>query len=542
MKPNIDPSNCILVQDVKSSQSLANPHLQNHHDGSQISSGGLTSINTFRSTFPTEDSLQMTTADHQNHHQTYQDQQLQSPLVQPSIMELKDFNILHQSIIPPYQFWNVEFRNKHPAFVNFNLTMPWGANFAIYGRRNVLPSVTQYDFVEFIKGGRLDQNRIRRRRDVIDDIRTRYDKTFQMLADSHSHHDARRINSKVMEMPSIDDNALTSPAEYVESTSFLHLSPNEQHIISKRSADGSKINMDPMMVNVTVIQYLDIGRWFLAIYNDELVAHSVQLIVSEAEGVSNSCPNDCSGHGSCYLGKCDCIDGYQGSDCSKSVCPVLCSAHGHYGGGICHCEDGWKGSECDIPVTECEMPTCSSHGRCIEGECHCDRGWKGPFCDQGQLHRFLNLVNKTIKIFFITQPIVRIRRARDMAAACPDSASVRQAGRAKIVELAINRSINAFPGAPITVITISRRARAYAIGTGQVTIVLRQFAVSIVDRMASVSRRGAVAIPDGREHCANSSHAILDAPHTDSAKMELACAHRDGTENIAHYVSFVTLN
>ena len=75
-------------------------------------------------------------------------------------------------------------------------------------------------------------------------------------------------------------------------------------------------------------------------------------------------------------------DGYQGTDCSKSVCPVLCSAHGHYGGGVCHCEDGWKGSECDIPIAECEMATCSSHGRCIEGECHCERGWKGLFCDQ----------------------------------------------------------------------------------------------------------------------------------------------------------------
>jgi len=399
MKPNIDPSNCILVQDVKSSQTLANS--QNNHlrsdmmnvgVGSSSSSYGIKGMLS-QDASTTEDTVMTTASTTTQHHHVYQpkisDQQLQIH-IQPSITELTDFNVPHTSTVPPFQFWNIEFRNKHPAYIQFNLTLPWGANFAVYGRRNVLPSVTQHDFVEFFKRERLDHNKLRRKRDVVDDITRNYERTHEILADGHRRHDNKRLNydnnhdSKLrIEMFELSHPQPVEdiPKPHIMDTSaFLHLSPDEEHIIAKRSAP--KIDIDALKVNVTVLEYLDVGRWFLAIYNDELVAHSIQLIVSEAEGVSNSCPNDCSGHGSCYLGKCDCIDGYQGVDCSKSVCPVLCSAHGHYGGGVCHCEDGWKGSECDIPVNECEMATCSSHGRCVEGECHCDRGWKGPFCDQ----------------------------------------------------------------------------------------------------------------------------------------------------------------
>lgn len=88
----------------------------------------------------------------------------------------------------------------------------------------------------------------------------------------------------------------------------------EAHMLSKRSADGH------LLVNVSLLQYLDTGRWFMSVYNDDLQVHEVILTVEEAEGISTSCPNDCSGHGSCYLGKCDCIDGFEGIDCSKSRC------------------------------------------------------------------------------------------------------------------------------------------------------------------------------------------------------------------------------
>lgn len=81
---------------------------------------------------------------------------------------------------------------------------------SVYGRRNVAPSVTQYDFVEFIKGGRVD-HRLRKRStgdshelehgtstsmmgkhrglrthktDVLDSISISYEGTRKILADS----------------------------------------------------------------------------------------------------------------------------------------------------------------------------------------------------------------------------------------------------------------------------------------------------------------------------------------------------------------------
>lgn len=383
MKPNImDSSNCILVQDAVT------------HD--QMTQDSATTISPTEESYvptSTQEHSSVTTQQAQQQQQQQEHPQTQQQQQQwPPVLELREMNVPHHAIIPPYHFWNSEFRNKQPTFIRLNFTLPWGANFAVYGRRNVAPSVTQYDFVEFIKGGRLD-HKLRKREavdssrheqlkfiykkngrhntDVLDTISDSYEGTRKILADS----DPRGPFFIQHEITvTRDDDSDTYITDLPRPTVDIGVKFDE-HVIAKRSTE-------PMMVNVSLLQYLDTGRWFLSVYNDELQPNGVAMVITEAEGVSTTCPNECSGRGSCYLGKCDCIDGFQGIDCSKSVCPVLCSAHGQYGGGVCHCEEGWKGAECDVPEHDCRAPDCSGHGRCVSGRCRCEPGWRGEACNE----------------------------------------------------------------------------------------------------------------------------------------------------------------
>nr|CAD7424065.1 unnamed protein product [Timema monikensis] len=437
MRPSMDSTSCILVEDAKAEAQDEEPR-------------DVTS-----SQAPTEESLPTSTAVHSSHlslssklspgSNTDQQQQQQQQQQWPAVVEVREYGVPHASTIPPFQFWNSEFRNKEPAFIRLNFTLPWGANFAVYGRRNVAPSVTQYDFVEFIKGGRVD-HRLKRSVDggllmvgSLDPTRRGEDmiqfqspaavsfttSTTQKWRDhrgdvlhvippplfivNHNHLEKSPGSSE-----DVSEGLGVSTTEKVSSwlsggtkskrlksrnstrhrkTPGLPAAPTNQevsrrkrvvvgHKVSRRSSGIGISGSLVMMVNVTLLQYLDTGRWFLSVYNDDLRPQEVTLVVAEAEGVSTACPNDCGGHGSCYLGKCDCIDGYEGVDCSKSVCPVLCSNHGKYGGGMCHCEEGWKGPECDIPEHDCQVPDCSGHGQCLGGVCICRPGWKGTFCNQ----------------------------------------------------------------------------------------------------------------------------------------------------------------
>ncbi|XP_049563179.1 teneurin-2 isoform X10 [Orcinus orca] len=129
------------------------------------------------------------------------------------------------------------------------------------------------------------------------------------------------------------------------------------------------------------VQYLDVGLWHLAFYNDGKDKEMVSFNTVVLDSVQD-CPRNCHGNGECVSGLCHCFPGFLGVDCAKAACPVLCSGNGQYSKGTCQCYSGWKGAECDVPLNQCIDPSCGGHGSCIDGNCVCSAGFKGKHCEE----------------------------------------------------------------------------------------------------------------------------------------------------------------
>ncbi|CAJ1063120.1 N-acetylglucosamine-1-phosphodiester alpha-N-acetylglucosaminidase-like [Xyrichtys novacula] len=101
---------------------------------------------------------------------------------------------------------------------------------------------------------------------------------------------------------------------------------------------------------------------------------------------------DCSGHGKCVDGRCQCDDGWHGDACDSLECqPSDCEPHGVCTPGGCVCDAGWRGKNCS---REC-LPgfygdgcnntcTCLNGGSCdpVRGSCTCLAGFHGNTCGQ----------------------------------------------------------------------------------------------------------------------------------------------------------------
>ena len=150
---------------------------------------------------------------------------------------------------------NIEAANLWVAYVKIAsnsalrilLQMPRGSPFAVYGRRNVAPSITQHDFSQFL------------------------------LSEGQALH-------------SVDSGRFRRQILNVTRSSF----------------------------NTSIIRPVEPGRWFIALYNDDVVHQEVAISLTLTNEVATPCPEDCNGRGQCVAGKCVCRDGFTGVDCSTS--------------------------------------------------------------------------------------------------------------------------------------------------------------------------------------------------------------------------------
>ncbi|XP_017122860.1 teneurin-m isoform X1 [Drosophila elegans] len=233
--------------------------------------------------------------------------------------------------IQPYSYWNMQFYQSEPAYVKFDYTIPRGASIGVYGRRNALPTHTQYHFKEVLSGFSASTRTSRA-----------------------AHLSITREVTRYMEPGHWFVSLYNDDGDVQELTFFAAVAED----MTQNCPNGCSGN----------------GQC--------LLGHCQCNPGFGGDDCSESvCPVLCSQHGEYTNGECICNPGWKGKECSlrHDECEVAdCNGHGHCVSGKCQCMRGYKGKFCE--EVDCPHPNCSGHGFCADGTCICKKGWKGPDC------------------------------------------------------------------------------------------------------------------------------------------------------------------
>ncbi|NXX27520.1 TEN1 protein, partial [Nicator chloris] len=245
--------------------------------------------------------------------------------------------------IPPGLFWRFHITIHHPLYLKFNISLAKDSLLGIYGRRNIPPTHTQFDFVKLMDGKQLIK---------------------QEPKNSEEPQQAPR------------NLILTS----LQETGFIeYMDQGAWHMAFYN--DGKKV--EQVFVLTTAIEILDDCSTNCN-GNGECISGHCHCFPGflGPDCAKDSCPVLCSGNGEYEKGHCVCRAGWKGPECDvpeEQCLDPTCSGHGTCILGVCICVPGYKGDICE--EEDCLDPTCSGRGVCVRGECHCSPGWGGPSCD-----------------------------------------------------------------------------------------------------------------------------------------------------------------
>ncbi|XP_021044503.1 teneurin-1 isoform X2 [Mus pahari] len=245
--------------------------------------------------------------------------------------------------IPPGLFWRFQITIHHPIYLKFNISLAKDSLLGIYGRRNIPPTHTQFDFVKLMDGKQL----VKQESKSSDDIQ----------------HSPRNL-------------ILTS----LQETGFIEYMDQGPWYLAFYN-DGKK--MEQVFVLTTAIEIMDDCSTNCN-GNGECISGHCHCFPGflGPDCARDSCPVLCGGNGEYEKGHCVCRNGWKGPECDvpeEQCIDPTCFGHGTCIMGVCICVPGYKGEICE--EEDCLDPMCSSHGICVKGECHCSTGWGGVNCE-----------------------------------------------------------------------------------------------------------------------------------------------------------------
>ncbi|KAM5146383.1 teneurin-1 isoform 2-T2 [Mantella aurantiaca] len=247
-------------------------------------------------------------------------------------------------IIPPALFWRFQITIHHPMYLKFNVSFSKDSLLGIYGRRNIPPTHTQFDFVKLMDGKHLMKQEPKN-------------------AENPQHAPRSLVLASLQE---------TGFIEYMDQGAW-HLAFYN---------DGKKI--EQVFVLTTAIEMMDDCSTNCN-GNGECISGHCHCFPGflGPDCSRDSCPVLCSGNGEYEKGHCMCRSGWKGAECDvpeeQCIDPTCSGGHGTCILGVCICVPGYKGEICE--EENCLDPTCSDHGVCVQGECHCSAGWGGVNCE-----------------------------------------------------------------------------------------------------------------------------------------------------------------